>query len=946
MTSSLDQKLAAALRGEVDGDTRRRAEYSTDASNYRVVPQVVAFPCDANDVVAALDLAHDTGTPVTVRGGGTSVAGNAIGPGLVLDLSRHMTRILDIDPDSRTARVEPGVILADLQEAAAGYGLRFGPDPSTHARATLGGMIGNNACGPHAVAFGRTADNVVSLDVVDGRGRRFIATNGAAALDVIPELHPLVMANLALIRQEFGRFGRQVSGMSMEHLLPENNRSLAKFLTGTEGTLATTLEATIELVPVPPAKVLLVLGYPDMASAADAVVPVLAHRPHAIEGLDRRLVNVLQAHGLPVPHLPRGAGWLMVEVPGNNVDEAIIAARQIASDADHVDHRVVSNPAEAAALWRIREDGAGLAGRTSDGRPAWPGWEDAAVPPNRLGGYLRDFEKLLVQHRLTGLPFGHFGDGCIHVRLDLPLDSRPEVLRGFLTDAADLVTSYDGSLSGEHGDGRARSELLPKMYSAPALDLFSAVKHVFDPLGHLNPGVLVDPRPLDADLRRPQAAASTSEDGFALTEDAGDLTQALHRCVGVGKCRADNSASGGFMCPSYQASRDEKDSTRGRARVLQEAVNGRLITDVAAPEVLDSLNLCLSCKACSSDCPAGVDMARYKSEVLHRTYRGRVRPVTHYTLGQLPRWVSVAHAVPALGAILVNSLVAVRPLERLLLCLAGVDTRRRAPRFARMTFDRWWRRRRMIAYGAEQQVLLWVDTFTNGFQPQIAKAAVSLLEDAGYRVTIPERRTCCGLTWISTGQLTAARARLQRLVDELHPYAAVGVPIVGLEPSCTAVLRSDLVDLVEDHRAAEVAAHVTTLAEILERSDWTPPPLDGVSVLAQPHCHHHSVMGFDADRRLLTSAGAQLEILAGCCGLAGNFGMERGHYETSVSVAENSLIPALRNSEVDFFLADGFSCRVQAEDLAGRTGLHLAELLAQPRQDPAAGGSAPHRGAH
>ena len=946
--ADIAQALRAAMRGEVDESSRRRAEYSSDASNYRVVPQVVAFPRDTDDILAVAGVSRRTGTPLTTRGAGTSIAGNAVGAGIILDTSRHLGKILDLDPEARTARVEPGVILASLQAAAAAHGLRFGPDPSTQSRATLGGMIGNNACGAHALAYGRTADNVLELDVIDGAGRRFTAGHG---LDPVPGLHSLVTANLALLRKEFGRLRRQVSGYSLEHLLPENGASLARALAGTEGTVATMLGATVGLVPVAPAHALVVLGYPDVADAADAVPAILAHAPLAIEGLDARMVDVVRRRkgSSRVPELPPGDAWLMVEMGADSAAEAVSLAQAMVASAGAVAAAVIPAGPEASAIWRIREDGAGLGGRTPANKQAWPGWEDAAVQPARLGTYLREFRALLASYQLDGLLYGHFGDGCIHVRIDFPLDQPggPGVMRKFLTDAAHLVAAHGGSLSGEHGDGRARSELLPVMYSPDALAAFGAFKHLLDPADLLNPGVLVRPRPLDADLRRPAAAPLPRQAGFAFTEDDGDLTTAVHRCVGVGKCRADSSGSGGFMCPSYLATRDEKDSTRGRARVLQEMANGTLVSaGWRSPEVRDSLDLCLSCKACSADCPAGVDMARYKSEVAYRAYRRRLRPRSHYALGQLPRWARLAGVAPRLA----NALLRIGPLATAVLAAGGMDTRRAIPSFAEVPFRRSAARRSAARPAAARSaspvpdpsrrpVVLWADSFSDAFDPGVPQAALTVLAQAGYQVIVPERSACCGLTWISTGQLGGARRRLGALLDVLGPYAEAGVPIVGLEPSCTAVLRCDLGDLFpRDARATAVAAATRTLAELLTAPpplgpgpQWAPPDLAGTQIIAQPHCHHYSVMGYGPDRALLAAAGATVTTLAGCCGLAGNFGMEKGHYEVSAAVAELALLPALRGAAPGtVFLADGFSCRTQAGQLGGVRGQHLAQILASP----------------
>jgi FAD/FMN-containing dehydrogenase/Fe-S oxidoreductase len=953
------EELAAGLRAaglaEVETATRRRAEYSSDASNYRVVPEVVAFPRSADEIIAAVAVCRELSAPIVTRGGGTSIAGNALSTGLVLDLSRHLNHVLDIDPEQQTALVEPGTVLDDITAAAAPHGLRFGPDPSTHSRATVGGAIGNNACGSRALRYGRTADNVIALDVLTGTGTRFTAGRGrgggrgpaaaepaAPAAELLTGLHALVDGNLATIRTEFGRFTRQVSGYSLEHLLPENGADVAKFLSGTEGTLALTLQATVRLVAAPRATALAVLGYPDMASAAEAVPGLLPHLPVALEGLDSRMVDVVRTRRGPaaVPGLPRGGGWLFAETAGDTLDEARAAASKLVADGGCLDSAVITGPA-AAALWRIREDGAGLSGRTPAGAPAWPGWEDSAVPPASLPAYLRELEALMAAHGVDGLLYGHFGDGCIHARIDFPLRDRPSVLRSFTEDAARLAASYGGSASGEHGDGRARGELLPAMYSASAIGLFGAVKQLFDPANLLNPGVIVDPAPLDADLRVPLAPPLRRNLGFAYAADGGDFSAAVHRCTGVGKCRADNTASGGVMCPSYLATRDEKDSTRGRARVLQELANGSLVSSGwQSPEVAEALDLCLSCKGCSTDCPAGVDMATYKAEALYQRYRRRLRPASHYTLGWLPRWAALTSRRPW-TARLANAALRFGPAVAAAKRFGGIDDRRDLPVFATESFRRWFAERRPDrpdntdrpdSTDRRQPVLLWVDTFTNAFAPQVGQAAVAVLEAAGYEVRITGGNVCCGLTWISTGQLDGARRQLKRTLGELGPALAAGIPVVGLEPSCTAALRADAAELLpDDPRAETLATAVQTLAELLASTDdWTPPDLSDVTGVAQPHCHQHAVLGWDADRKLLENAGATINAVGGCCGLAGNFGVERGHYDVSVAVAETALLPAVRAAgDGATILADGFSCRTQLDQLATVHGTHLAELLAK-----------------
>lgn len=923
--------LRARLGDLVDDSSLSQALYSTDASNYRVVPQVVVLPKSVDDVVAAVDVARSHGIPVTPRGGGTSCAGNAIGPGLVIDFSRYMNRVLSIDPDAGTAAVEPGVVLSALQQRAQPFGLRFGPDPSTATRCTIGGMIGNNACGPHGLAYGRTADNVVSMTWLTGRGEVITVGSGDGALEAVPGLGAFVSENLAVLRTEFGRFGRQISGYSLEHLLPENGRNVAAALAGTEGTCGILLEATVKLVPRAAAPALAVLGYADMAAAADDVPALLPLQPLALEGLDAQLVDVVrraQASG-SVPALPAGGGWIMAEVGGASSGEAVEAAEKLLAASNSVDGLVLPAGPEATRLWQIRADGAGLAGRTAAGEQAWPGWEDSAVPPERLGDYLRGLEALMADEGLSGLAYGHFGDGCVHVRIDFPLERDAVLMHRFLERAAALAAEHGGSLSGEHGDGRARSELLPAMYSRAALRAMEAFKALFDPQDLMNPGVVVRPAPLDADLRRPQALPLRATDGFAFAHDGGDITKAVHRCVGVGKCRADLREQDGFMCPSYTATRDEKDSTRGRARTLQEMLNGGVVSlGWSSPEVHEALDLCLSCKACANDCPTGIDMATFKSETLHQTYKGRLRPLSHYTLGRLPDWLKLAAPL----APLVNLAGRIPLLRKAMMTTMGADTRRSLPPLPLTPFrwDRSARRRtRHTEARPDRKVLLWVDSFSDAMAPEIPRAALEVLDAAGCEVEIADSGACCGLTLISTGQLTAAKAKLRKTLDLLIPHVRRGRTVVGLEPSCMATLRSDLVELLpDDPRSAELARSVKTVAEFLTSIDWEPPQA-AEKLLAQPHCHHYSVMGYDADKALLESMGCDVETSAGCCGLAGNFGMEKGHYEVSQKIAEGGILAKVAQNPDRSILADGFSCRTQVRDLASLDSRHLVQVLAE-----------------
>jgi FAD/FMN-containing dehydrogenase/Fe-S oxidoreductase len=926
-------------------DAASRALYSTDASVYRQVPIGVVVAEEPDDVRAAIEVCRAHDVPVLPRGTGTSLAGQACNVAVVIDTSR-LRQIVEIDADRRTARVQPGVVLDDLRAAAAPFGLTFGPDPSTHNRCTLGGMIGNNACGTHSIAWGKTVDNVDELDVLlyDGTELRAGAAGagGFAALagrpgragQVYAQLERLRLAHLELIRTGFPALPRRVSGYNLDELLPERGGNLARALVGTEGTCAVTLEAALRLVPAPAARVLLALGYPDIATAADQAPAVLKHRPIGLEGMSEALVHCIPAASasrVAARMLPEGGGWLLAEFGGGDRAEATARAEQALRD---LRAGGAAGPAALVAeadrqrqLWSIREDGAGLASRPG-GREAWSGWEDAAVPPERLGGYLRDFQRLLDQHRLHGIPYGHFGDGCVHVRIDFDLATKAGAAgyRGFLEEAADLVVGYGGSLSGEHGDGQARAELLGRMYSKPMLAAFGEFKSIFDPANRMNPGKVVDPNALDADLR-PAAVRGIRPAGtfFALAEDGGDFTAAVRRCVGVGNCVR---PSGGTMCPSYQVTGEEQHSTRGRSRLLFEMLAGDVVTGGwRATEVRDALDLCLACKACRTECPVSVDMATYKAEFLAQHYRGRPRPAAHYSMGYLPTWARAAARAPRAASVLAGMV----SRSALLKEAAGIDRHRELPRFARESFQAWFRRQGGSPAGGGPEVLLWPDTFTNFFAPEIGRAAVRVLRAAGFRVRVPDRPVCCGLTWISTGQLGVARRVIGRTLRAVSPFLASGVPIVGLEPSCTAALRGDVPELVDTPEAHALAGRIQPVASFLaERAPgWQPPRLGGKAVV-QVHCHQQAVLGgYGAEHELLQRSGVEAAVLgSGCCGLAGNFGFEKGHYDVSMACAEQALLPAIRAAEPGTpVICDGFSCRLQVEQSLGLRAKHLVEVL-------------------
>ncbi|WP_329328274.1 FAD-binding and (Fe-S)-binding domain-containing protein [Streptomyces luteogriseus] len=958
--ANLEAELRGAVRGEVGFDVTSRALVTMDASNYRRVPRGVVAPVDADDVAAVLAVCREHGVPVVARGGGTSIAGQATGTGVVLDFTRHMNRLVALDPEARTAVVQPGLVLDRLQEAAAPHGLRFGPDPSTHSRCTLGGMIGNNSCGSHSVAWGTTADSVRELDVVTARGARLrLGRDWAGAPD---GLRALAEGEPARLRTGFPELPRRISGYALDALLPERGADVARSFCGSEGTLGVLTEAVVGLVEAPRARALAVLGYADESAAAEAAAGLLPFGPLTVEGMAADLVPSPAA-------LPRGEAWLFVETGGESAAEARARAEAIVRAADVVDALVVTDPAGQRALWRIREDASGTATRMPDGTEAWPGWEDCAVPPARLGAYLRDFRALMTAHGLRGTPYGHFGDGCIHVRIDFDLLTAPGVarFRRFSEELAELVVAHGGSLSGEHGDGQARAELLPRMYGAEMVGLFERVKGVWDPDDLLNPGMLVRPAPLDSGLRFSVLPREPVDVAFGYPSDGGDFSAAVRRCVGVAKCRTTSVSGSGVMCPSFRATGAEEHSTRGRARLLHEMLAGEVVTDGwRSEEVRDALDLCLSCKGCRSDCPVGVDMATYKAEFLHRHYAGRRRPAAHVVMGRLPVWLRAVSRTRT--AWLVNTLSRIRPLAWAAKRLGGLAPEREIPRVASRTFSRWWEGRRASGPSAQgptaqgDLVVLWPDTFTEHLSPAVGRAAVRVLEAAGLRVALPPTlrlekppvgdgrtvaldplsllrgrgRVCCGLTYVSTGQLDRARTVMRRTLDLMEPVLETDAPVVVLEPSCAAALRTDVPELLhDDPRAARLAAKVRTFAETLERHapGWTPPRVDR-PVAGQTHCHQHAVLGDAADRRLRDAALLTGELSGGCCGLAGNFGFEKGHYEVSAACAQEQLLPSVRDApDGTVVLADGYSCRTQLEQLAGVRGRHLAEVLAEALEE-------------
>ncbi|MCB0963365.1 MAG: FAD-binding protein [Acidimicrobiales bacterium] len=957
----LQDDLAAAVDGEVRFDAGSKGAYATDASNFRQVPIGVVVPRTTDALVRAVEVcaAHDV--PITHRGGGTSLAGQCCNAAVIIDGSKHLRRILDLDPEARTARVEPGVLLDHLRDAASAHGLTFGPDPATHDHCTLGGMIGNNSCGVHSVMAGRTADNVIELEVLTSDGERLvvgatepdeldrIVAAGGRRGEIYAGLRDLRDRHAEEIRARYPDIPRRVSGYNLDELLPEKGFHVARALVGTEGTCVTVLSATVRLVPEPPARTTLVLGYPDVYSAADHVTEVMEAGPVGLEGIDHQLVDDMQRkdlHAEDLDLLPEGRGWLLVEFGGQTRDEADEAADALVRrlGADGPTSKRYDEPAQEARIWEIRKSGLGATARVPARPDTWPGWEDSAVPPERLGDYLRDLKALYREHGVDGSLYGHFGQGCVHTRItfDLETPGGVEAYRRFLDDAADLVVSYGGSLSGEHGDGQQRASLLPKMYGDDLVRAFGEFKALWDPAGRMNPGKVVHPARPDQHLRlgadhQPRQVRTE----LALSADDGSLSRAAQRCVGVGECRR---TDGGVMCPSYMVTLEEEHSTRGRARLLFEMLNGDEVDGVRSDAVEESLDLCLACKGCKSDCPVDVDMASYKAEFMAHRYRRRLRPRPAYAMGLISWWARLASKAPRL----VNALTANRLLHPLLMRAAGLTTERPVPRFAEETMvhrlaERSGRPRRLTPRGEpgptgpptsgapRGRVVLWPDTFTNHLHPDAGVAAAEVLEALGYEVVLPPKVRCCGRPLFDYGMLRLARRWLATIVDDLRDEIRAGTPLVGLEPSCLAVFRDELTELLpQDLDARRLAGQAVTLGELLdEHLDDLDLPDAGRAALLHPHCHHHAVMGLDAEHALLGAAGFDVtDTDAGCCGLAGSFGFEAAKHDVSVAVGERALAPRVRDADPDTeLIADGFSCRTQVDHLTGRRARHTAEVL-------------------
>jgi FAD/FMN-containing dehydrogenase/Fe-S oxidoreductase len=944
--AALEAELKSTIQGEVRFDAGSRALYATDGSNYRQAPIGVTCPRSADDVEAIVAACRRYGAPLLSRGGGTSLAGQCCNVAVVMDFTKYMYEVLEVDPDRKLGRVQPGAVLDSLRDAAEKFHLTFGPDPATHNHCTLGGMVGNNSCGIHALMAGRTADNIHELEILTYDGCRMrvgktspeeleaIIRQGGRRGEIYASLKQLRDRYADQIRRRFPKIPRRVSGYNLDELLPENGFHVARALVGTEGTCATWLEIVTNLVYSPPARTLVVLGYPDIYSAGDHIPEILEAKPIGCEGIDERLIEFYKKKGEHLKEtakLPEGGGWLLVQFGAGTREHADDKARKLMdllkSRPGAPTMKLYDDPAEEKRIWEVRESSLGATAWVPGESATWPGWEDSAVPPDRVGDYLRDLRKLFHKHGYNPSLYGHLGQGCIHCRVEFDLRTAKglENYRSFMDQASDLVVSYGGSLSGEHGDGQARAEFLPKMFGEDLVQAFREFKSIWDPQWKMNPGKVVDPYGITQNLRLGTSYDPPQlETHFKYPDDEGSFAHAALRCVGVGKCRREE---GGTMCPSYMVTREEAHSTRGRARLLFEMLQGDPLTGQWKNDaVREALDLCLACKGCKGDCPVNVDMATYKAEFYSHYYADKLRPRHAYAMGLIYWWARLASKAPRL----VNLLASAPGTSAVAKALGGIAPQRKIPKFATQTFTSWFRERGVVNQGAPV-VLLWPDTFNNYFHPNVGKATVEVLEHAGYQVTIPDRSLCCGRPLYDFGMLDTAKMLLTQVLTSLSPQIQAGIPMVGMEPSCLAVFRDELINLFpNDWNAKRLHQQCFTISEFLQNQgkEDSIPPLAGKAVV-HGHCHHKAIMTMKAEERLYEKMGLNFDVLeSGCCGMAGSFGFEKDHYAVSVACGDRVLLPAVRSANPQtLVIADGFSCREQISQLTRREAKHTAEVL-------------------
>jgi FAD/FMN-containing dehydrogenase/Fe-S oxidoreductase len=955
--TALERELRAGVTGEVRFDDGDRAMYASDAGNYRMIPIGVVLPKNTSDVLQTVAVCRNHGAPIVARGGGTGIPGQTVNAAVVLDFSKYMNRIVEMNPEQKYAYVEPGIVLDELRNAAKRHGLTFGPDPATHSRNTLGGMIGNNSCGIHSMMAGETVDNIEELDIVLYDGTRMtvgatseqeldnVIAQGGRKGEIYRRLRALRDTHAERIRREFPMIPRRVSGFNLPALLPEQGFHVAKALVGTECTCALVVRAKAKLVYNPPVRSLLVCGYKNIFEAADHVVAPAEFGPLGLEALDDTFIDYMKKKGLHPPNMsfmPEGKAWLLIEFGGNDKLESDGNARRCMDALRRTSNpppmKLFDDAAQEALVWHLREEGLGATAKVPDMQENHEGWEDASVPPSRLGAYLREFKNLIDKYGYVGPLYGHFGQGCVHTRLTFDLQTADGIQkwRSFLEEASDLVVRHGGSLSGEHGDGQARGELLASMYSPEMMEAFREFKAIWDPDWKMNPGKVVSPYRVDENLREGvRYNLRQVKTHFHFPDDHHSFASASDRCVGAGVCRRHESGTE-TMCPSYMVTREEKHSTRGRARLLNEMIRGEVVTGGWRDDsVRDALDLCLSCKGCKHDCPVQVDVATYKAEFLSHYYERRLRPRYAYTSGLIYWWSRAAAHMPASA----NFFTQTPGLNRLVKFAAGYSQKRRLPPYAPQTFKQWFVQRGVRNSG-KPKLILWADTFNNHFTPAVAKAAVEVLEHAGYQVHVPARSLCCGRPLYDYGMLDTAKHLLVEILNTLREPIRLGIPIVGLEPSCMSVFRDELPNLLYgDEDAKRLSRQSFILNEFLHDKavDFRPARLER-RALVHGHCHHKSELHFEQEIDILNQAGLQCEVPhSGCCGMAGSFGYEKDHYQVGLDCGERVLLPAVRRAALDqLIVTDGFSCREMIRQETGRRALHFAQVLQMAiREGPA-----------
>ena len=966
----LESRLRARVRGEIRFDNASRALYATDASNYRQTPIGVVLPRDADDVEATVAACRELGAAILPRGAGTSLAGQCCNVAVVLDFSKYMRRLISLDPDQKIAVVEPGIVLDRVREAAEQHHLTFAPDPATHSRCTIGGMIGNNSCGTHSVMGGLTANNVRSLEILLYDGTRMtvgattgdevsaIIARGGRPAQIYAGMRRLRDEYAGEIRRRFPNIPRRVSGNNLDELLPERGFHVARALVGGEGTLVTVLSATLDLMHSPPCRRLAVLGFPDPFLAADAVPAIIRHGPIGLEGIDAMLLDFMRRKNLAVDDqklLPAGGGFLLAEFGAETHEEAEAKARDLLAASSRFPGSPtgrVYTPGEAARIWYIRESALGSTVFVPGEPHGWEGWEDAAVAPDQLGSWLRQLWALMKDYGYRSPMYGHFGQGCVHTRINFDLESEPGIrkFRAFLDDATDIVIAHGGSISGEHGDGQARGALLPKMFGPDLMQAFREFKALWDPDNRMNPGKMIAAMGAtgtadgaiyqpDEDLRLGAGYQSKRPATFfQFPDDHGSFGEATLRCVGVGACRKEGP---GTMCPSYMATHEEQHSTRGRAHLLWELIEGKVLeTDWRNDSVREALDLCLSCKACKSECPVNVDVATYKAEFLAHYYGDQLRKPQHYTFGFMDRLAHISSLFPGVSPRLANLPLSMPGISHAIKAALGVAQQRKLPRFAPRSFQHEWQRssrERREAHLPGRPVLLWPDTWNNYYHPQSLHAAAQVLECAGFTIEVPRQHVCCGRPLYDFGFLKQAREYLTRILEQFAPRIDAGLPFVFLEPSCASVFRDELVnffppDSENGPRAQRLRSQTLLLSEFLVRDapDYQPYQLPDSKIVLHGHCHHKSVMKMIDEVAILRRTGATVDLLdSGCCGMAGPFGFEREKFAVSQAIGERVLLPAVRAAAPDTILvADGFSCREQISQNTNRRAVHFAEVLA------------------